>query len=167
MQKGLPNKSPLLKSAHQVKQVTLPSNTTVSGVPLSCKIVYGTTGSMTVSTAPPEYHSKPQYHNCEQFSYVHSGEIWMFIGKRAYHLEQGDFLRVPPNAIHWAWNKGRESCVLLGSHFPGLQDDPLMKHAEPLFDKGEPVKTTGSPRTIILDPSYYHELIEEAEKQIG
>lgn len=157
---------PLFKSSSQVKSFT-PKLGGRSPVPDKRKVTFGITASMSVVQRPPGYHSKPHIHNCEQYCYVKSGEIWMFVKNRGYHLKQGDFLRVPPNRVHWTWNKSKsESCELLEIHSPGMQDEPLYgKNAVPLFDIGEKIVTTGSPRTFYLNPKVYKTDESEAQTQ--
>ena len=72
-----------------MKEVVHPTGPGVSAVPLSSKAVYGITADMVIATAPGGYHSKPHLHNCEQYIYTQKGSIWMFIEKKAYHLEEG------------------------------------------------------------------------------
>lgn len=91
--------------------------------------VVGQGSSLTVASRSPGYHSEPHTHDCEQLNYLRTGQLWVFVevaddaGKpvvRAWHLEPGSFLRIPPGAVHWAWNHDGMPCVLIESHAPGL-----------------------------------------------
>lgn len=130
------------------------------------KITYGARGDLMEVTRPPGYHGKPSVHDCEQYNYCLAGEILIyvhFIDNRVYHLKQGDFLRIPANAIHWAWNNSDGPNTLIEAHYPGLHDDPLLQGKEALFNESEPLKTIGSTRCLYLHPESFVQ--DEAEKQ--
>ena len=91
-----------------------------SGGELRTQQVTGTDWSLTIATRTPDYHSQPHFHDCEQINYVAAGEIWVFVEDRAYHLCRGDFLRIPPSAMHWAWNRSDADVELIEVHTPGL-----------------------------------------------
>jgi len=109
----------------------------VSGGELRTRQVLGQNCSLTIASRSPGYHSEPHVHDCEQLNYVQLGEIWVFIGRMAFHLAAGDFLRVPPGAVHWAWNRSQADCELIEMHTPGLVLDGI--DAPRLVDEGEPV----------------------------
>jgi quercetin dioxygenase-like cupin family protein len=116
------------------------------------RLVYGTNGSLMVATRPGGYHSPPHVHPCEQINYLAEGELWIFIDQRAFLLRRGDYLRIPPGAVHWSWNRSDAQCTLIEVHSPGLQDDPVLRPAAvALFDEGEPTTTTGSPQNTFVD----------------
>ena len=104
---------------------------------LRTKQVLGQNCSLTVASRSPGYHSEPHAHDCEQLNYVQRGEIWVFIENAAFRLAAGDFLRVPPGAVHWAWNRSRSECELIEMHTPGLALDGV--DAPRLVNDGEPV----------------------------
>ena len=108
---GLVSFSPLFRSGAEVKEVVHPTGPGVSAVPLSSKAVYGITADMVIATAPGGYHSKPHLHNCEQYIYTQKGSIWMFIEKKAYHLEEGisSGYRRTPSTGHGTKEKRRAS----------------------------------------------------------
>ena len=93
---------------------------------LSTQAVFGAQASLMVATRPGGYHSTPHFHECEQLNLLQAGEIWVFVEDEAYHLRPGDFMRIPPGAVHWAWNRSAEPCSLIEVHSPGLQDDPTV-----------------------------------------
>ena len=91
-----------------------------AGGELRTQQVLGSESSMTIATRTPGYHSQPHAHDCEQLNYVSRGEVWVFVEHEAFHLRVGDFLRVPPSAMHWAWNRSSEDVELIEVHTPGL-----------------------------------------------
>jgi mannose-6-phosphate isomerase-like protein (cupin superfamily) len=110
------------------------------------KAVFGNSSSLLVATRPAGYHSRPHHHDCEQLNWLRDGELWVFVADRAFHLEAGDFLRIPVGAVHWSWNRSGAPCTLLEVHTPGLQDDPLIKRfAVGLHDAHETPELLGSP----------------------
>lgn len=119
-------------------------NMKVSGGELRTKQVFGVSSSLMVASRSAGYHSEPHFHDCEQLNYVQSGEIWVFIEFVAYHLQTGDFLRIPPSAVHWAWNRGDGPCELVEVHNPGLAL-PGIDNAPVLVDAGESVEITTVP----------------------
>lgn len=88
---------------------------------LSTKQVFGTRISLMMASRSSGYHSVPHSHDCEQLNLVVDGEISIFIESRGFHLRPGDVLRIPPSAIHWAWNRHASDCVLFEAHAPGLE----------------------------------------------
>jgi quercetin dioxygenase-like cupin family protein len=92
----------------------------VSGGALSTKQIFGLESSLMVARRSGRYHSRPHVHNAEQLNYVAEGEIWIYVEGEAFHLRTGDFLRVPRMAVHWAWNRSDQDCMLIESHTPGL-----------------------------------------------
>jgi quercetin dioxygenase-like cupin family protein len=109
----------------------------LAGGELRTKQVLGQNCSLTVASRSPGYHSEPHAHDCEQLNYVARGEIWVFIEHEAFHLAPGDFLRVPPGAVHWAWNRSQSDCELIELHTPGLVLDGVQ--APRLVNEAEPV----------------------------
>ena len=85
--------------------------------------VYGNEANMMVATRMAGYHSKPHKHFPEQLNYVTEGQLWVFIENDGYHLRPGDFLRIPGNALHWAWNRGDVPCIMVQVHAPVLAPD--------------------------------------------
>lgn len=85
--------------------------------------VYGNEANMMVATRSAGYHSKPHRHTPEQLNYVIEGELWIFIEDEGYHLKTFDFLRIPGNKLHWAWNRGSGPCTMVQCHAPVLAPD--------------------------------------------
>ena len=75
--------------------------------------VYRNECNMMVATRSPNYHSKPHKHVPEQLNYVIAGELWAFMRGEGFHLKTGDFLRIPGNDSHWAWNCGDTPCTMV------------------------------------------------------
>jgi mannose-6-phosphate isomerase-like protein (cupin superfamily) len=108
----------------------------IRGGSMSTKMIYGNDCNLMVATRGAGYHSNPHRHDCEQLNYVMAGEVWVFVDDDAFLMKAGDFSRIPRNALHWAWNRGTEDCVLLEVHAPAC--DPLVrKNALGLYAEGE------------------------------
>jgi quercetin dioxygenase-like cupin family protein len=108
----------------------------VRGGSMSTKMVYGNDCNMMVAKRAPGYHSNPHRHDCEQINYVLEGEVWVFLENDAFLMKKGDFSRIPRNALHWAWNRSDQDCVLIEVHAPAC--DPLIrKNAVGLYAEGE------------------------------
>lgn len=115
------------------------------------KAVYGNASSLMIATRPSGYHSAPHTHACEQLNWLQSGQLWVFVEDRAFHMAAGDFLRIPAGDLHWSWNKGDEPCTLVEVHTPGMQHDGLISgYAVGLYDEDEPRVFLGSPITEFL-----------------
>ncbi|MGV9387101.1 cupin domain-containing protein [Nonomuraea sp. NPDC003707] len=139
----------LFAAAKEVKEEVVEMK--VAGGELRTKQVLGQNSSLTIATRSAGYHSEPHSHDCEQLNYVQSGEIWVFVEDTAYHLRAGDFLRIPPSAVHWAWNRSDLSCELIEMHTPGLALDGI--DAPRLLAQGETYSDTVPSRWY--DKSYW------------
>ena len=106
--------------------------------------IYGNEANMMIASRHPNYHSKPHRHTPEQLNYVHEGELRLFNEAEAYHLKKGDFLRIPGNALHWAWNRGNVDCTMAQVHAPVLFPDGR-KGSRGLFADGETPNVNKSP----------------------
>jgi quercetin dioxygenase-like cupin family protein len=128
----------LLASLDDLEAIELVPAAQRTGGAVTAKIAYGTDMSMMVATREPGYHSKPHMHDAEQLNYVLAGELWIFIDDVFVVAREGDFFRVPKNAVHWSWVKGDTPCTLLEAHSPPLLGDaPLMAGATALVRAGE------------------------------
>lgn len=127
------------------------------------KVVYGNSASLMIATRPAGYHSSPHIHDCEQLNWLQSGDLWVFVETRAYHLHTGDFLRIPAGERHWSWNRSAQPCTLVEVHSPGLHADPLVKaFAVSLHDEGEDPAFLGSPvNTFLTEDSDFDPSIAE------
>lgn len=90
------------------------------------KMVYGEDTGLMVAKRDQGYHSKPHYHDCEQFNYILDGELWFFIEEEGYLCRKGDIVRVPRNAIHWVWVRDPNGCTMLETHTAPLTGDPKL-----------------------------------------
>jgi len=88
---------------------------------MSTKFVFGELCNMMVATRAGGYHSIPHTHDAEQINYVTEGEVWCFIGEKGFLAKKGDFLRIPRNAVHWAWNLSDEPCTIVEIHTPSVE----------------------------------------------
>ena len=102
------------------RQVTLETGTT-----FETTFVSGQFANLMVAHRPPGYHSRPHVHDAEQLNYVAEGEVWFFVGDRGWHLQRGDFFRVPRGAVRWMWNRTEGPLVLIEAHSPSMAEDPL------------------------------------------
>lgn len=100
-----------------------------AGGTLHAQMVFGSDTSIMIAERATGYHSKPHYHDAEQMNYVVSGAIWFFIGDQGYRATQGHIVRIPRNAVHWAWVREPGGCVLFESHTPPLTGDEKMAKA--------------------------------------
>lgn len=89
-------------------------------VPLRSEKVYGNETSIVLAERDADYHTKPHVHDCEQMNYILSGEIWFYVGEHGYRCREGDLMRIPRNAVHWAWNRSSGKAVVIESHCPPL-----------------------------------------------
>jgi len=129
------------------RRVTLEAGTT-----FETTFVSGRHVNLMVAVRPPEYHSRPHAHDAEQLNYVQEGEVWFFVGKRGYHLRQGDFFRVPRGAVHWMWNRIDRPLILIEAHSPSMTDDPLFSSfAVRLFDSKEDTRLPESPLNRMVE----------------
>lgn len=112
--------------------------------------VYGNEANMMVATRSPGYHSKAHKHLPEQLNYVTEGELWVFIVDKAYHVKKGDFLRIPGNLLHWAWNRGTVPCTMVQVHAPVLAPEARAGTIG-LFDDAEKPNIKKSPPSETID----------------
>ena len=112
--------------------------------------VYGNEANLMIATRYGGYHSKPHRHTPEQLNYVIDGELWIFIEEDGWRLRKGDFLRIPGNALHWAWNRTDAPCTMAQVHAPVLFPDGR-KGALGLFADNEQPNVRKSPPQETLD----------------
>ncbi len=93
---------------------------------IDVRMVYGTDTGMMIAARRKGYHSRPHWHDSEQFNYILDGEIWFFIGTQGFRCRKGDIVRVPRNEIHWTWVRARSGCTMLETHTPSLTGDPSL-----------------------------------------
>ena len=93
-----------------------PSAAARKDVMMLVKCVYGQQTSWMFAERGPDYHTRPHQHDAEQMNYVVSGEIWFYVGGRGYKCGPGDVMRIPKDHVHWAWNRGTETAMVIESH---------------------------------------------------
>lgn len=125
---------------------------------MSTKMVTGTECSIMVARRDAGYHSRPHYHESEQLNYVVEGEIWVFVEDDGFICRQGDFFRVPANAVHWGWNRSDQPVTTFQVHAPAL--DPSRPAVVALTDDGETLVPRGDSRNIPVDDPEKYERIE-------
>jgi quercetin dioxygenase-like cupin family protein len=109
-----------------------------AGGALRAQMVFGSDTSIMIADRETGYHSKPHFHDAEQMNYVMSGSIWFFIEDQGCKAVQGDIVRIPRNATHWAWVRDPGGCTLFESHTPPLTGDEKMRtSAVSLLGPGE------------------------------
>ncbi len=129
---------------------------------INMRMVFGNSVSLAVAECEPGYHPAPQIHNSEQINYVAEGELWVYVDGVAYHLEQGDAIRIPAMKMHWMWNRSTSKCVFYESSCPPLVGDSAVRDSVcGLFDDGEPRAVGDYPRVVWLAEKY----AQEAEKR--
>jgi quercetin dioxygenase-like cupin family protein len=101
---------------------------------IDMRLAHGARVSLAVAVAQPGYHPAPHIHATEQLNYVAEGEIWIYVDGTAYHLKEGDAIRVPKMKPHWMWNKSGGPCTFYESNCPPLAGD--LKGEGGLFEDG-------------------------------
>jgi quercetin dioxygenase-like cupin family protein len=130
---------------------------------IDMRLAYGKRVSLAVAVAQPGYHPAPQIHATEQLNYVAEGEIWIYVDGVAYHLKEGDALRVPKMKPHWMWNKSDAPCTFYESNCPPLAGD--VRGAGGLFDDQDE-RAPDYPRVVWLSDKYSRE-VEARDEPAG
>jgi quercetin dioxygenase-like cupin family protein len=120
---------------------------------IDMRMAYGAKVSLAVAVCQPGYHPAPQIHATEQLNYVAEGEIWVYIDGAAYHLKEGDAIRVPKMKPHWMWNRSDAPCTFYESNCPPLAGDA--QGVGGLFDGTSPEEAL--PRVVWLSDKYAKE----------
>ena len=121
------------------------------------QFVYGASCAMMVATRDDGYHSRPHRHRAEQINFVIAGEIWVFVEHQGFLARQGDFYRIPANAVHWGWNLGGQRVTTAQAFAPPV-DPYTRKNTVDLFDMSESRTLTDHCATeYIEDESGYME----------
>ncbi|HTK01569.1 MAG TPA: cupin domain-containing protein [Bordetella sp.] len=121
---------------------------------IDMRMAHGSKVSLAVAVCQPGYHPAPQIHASEQLNYVAEGEIWIYIDGDAYHLREGDAIRVPKMKPHWMWNRSDAPCTFYESNCPPLAGDP-QGAASGLFDGDAPQQSY--PHVVWLSDKYAKE----------
>lgn len=107
-----------------VPEILIPPNDPNNKAPFRARKIAGAQASLMMADRGPGYHTKPHVHDCEQWNYIVSGEIWFFVEEDGYRCTAGDVMRIPRNLPHWAFNRSAGHCVVLEAHAPLLIEDP-------------------------------------------
>jgi quercetin dioxygenase-like cupin family protein len=125
---------------------------------IDMRMAFGVSVSLGVATCAPGYHPAPQIHASEQINYVAQGELWMFVDGAAYHLKEGDAIRVPKMKPHWMWNRSNAPCTFYESNCPPLAGDAGVASSRgALFDDAQ-AQAGAYPRVVWLAEKYAHEV---------
>ncbi len=145
--------------------VSHPSQQTGGVGNIETKVVIGRSASFFVATRPPGYHSGAHIHDREQLNYAIDGECWLYVDGEAYLMAPGDFSRVPPNAVHWAWNRSDKPCTWLEVQMPGNTGSKSWEgKAVELTAEGEVFPPwDGRGRSYFVDPDLYDVKAAEAK----
>lgn len=159
----MPVHSPFRVNAADVNTIkATPPSMETSHPPVVVKMVYGVDTGMMIAQRQQGYHSRPHHHDSEQFNYVLEGEIWFFIDKSGFRCVEGDFIRIPRNAVHWTWVRAEEGCTMLETHTPSLTGDPDLAGAHLLVDPSEAVDEPKGVTNIFIDYDEAREIEKRA-----
>ena len=81
------------------------------------------------------------------------GEMWVFIEEEGFLVHEGDFFRVPADAVHWGYNRSDEPITTFQVHSPAL--DPSRDNVHGLYLEGEEPAVRGDSRNIPTDDEKY------------
>src|SRR5262249_32315673 len=115
----------LLMRASDISRGNFASGDLTGGGVLSTLVLGGESLSLIVADRDPGYHSAPHRHAAEQLNYVAKGEIWIFVETEGFRAREGDFFRIPKDAVHWSWVRGDEPCRLIEAHAPSVAADAM------------------------------------------
>jgi quercetin dioxygenase-like cupin family protein len=122
----------------------------IRGGRMSTKYAYGKDCNIMVATRSGGYHSIPHTHDAEQINYVTDGELWCFVGDKGFLAKEGDFVRIPKNAVHWGWNISDKPCTIVEIHTPPVAPEKR-KNGVGLFDEAEDPSDHGSVPSINVE----------------
>jgi len=124
---------------------------------IDMRLGYGKSLSLAVATCQPGYHPAPQIHASEQINYIAEGELWFYVDGNAYHLKEGDAIRIPSGTAHWMWNRSDAPCTFYESNCP-----PLAGHTSDKVSAGDISNTPDArealPHVVWLSEKYAREL---------
>ncbi len=123
----------------------------------------GNEGDISVHLRKGGYHSPPHIDATdEQLNYCLDGEAWFFVDDEGYQLREGDFLRVPENAVHWAWNRSDLDSTWVETHVP------CHSTLNGLYKMDEEPNPTPKPReATLVDPAYALEVEQRLTGSYG
>lgn len=152
----------LLARAQDLQSGDFTSNELTGGGTLSTLVLGGDEMSLIVADRGSGYHSKAHQHAAEQLNYVVSGEIWIFVEDEGFLAQEGDFFRIPANAVHWSRVKGDQPCRLVEAHAPSIAGDELWRDkAFSCYRDDEPTSSRPGVTNVFL--SGYSDKVAEVE----
>jgi quercetin dioxygenase-like cupin family protein len=129
---------------------------------IDMRLSYGKNVSLAVATCQPGYHPAAQIHSSEQINYIAEGELWVYVEGSAYHLKEGDAIRIPSGVVHWMWNRSDEPCTFYESNCPPLAGHvPAAVHAGGLSGAVPPETQARLPQVVWLSEKYSREVEEK------
>jgi len=147
-----------------VKEIVIKPNNPNNKAPFRARILHGSDSSIMIAERGSGYHTEPHKHDCEQINYIMSGEMWFFVEKDAYRCLPGDVMRIPPNAVHWAWNRGSEPVTILECHAPRVTADN--QHNDRIASLLGPQEDSSKMKTVTnVYVPYVQAEIDEIEKK--
>src|SRR4051794_17888639 len=131
------------------------------GARIDMRFAHGKNVSLAVATCQPGYHPAAQIHSSEQINYIAEGELWVYVDGSAYHLKEGDAIRIPSGATHWMWNRSDAPCTFYESNCP-----PLAGQVPPSVQAGRMIEASRAeldklPRIVWLAEKYSREVEEK------
>jgi quercetin dioxygenase-like cupin family protein len=122
------------------------------------KIAYSPEISLLIGKLPPGYKSRPHVEDSEQISYLTEGSLWVFVEGKGYQMEAGDFIRVPPMAVHWTWNSGeRPASFYAFNTLPNVGNAKVRAAAGELLAQHEKIDAAALPSSTWLSDRYVRE----------
>jgi quercetin dioxygenase-like cupin family protein len=130
---------------------------------VEAKLAYSPEISLLIGKLPSGYKSRPHVVDSEQISYLAEGRVWIFIEGKGYHLETGDFIRVPPMAVHWTWNPDPQPAAFYSfSTLPAIGSAKVRAAGGALLMDKETIQPEDMPRATWLSDRYVREIESKA-----
>jgi quercetin dioxygenase-like cupin family protein len=143
-----------------VPEILIQPNDPNNKAPFRAKKVAGAQASIMLADRGAGYHTKPHVHDCEQWNYIISGEIWFFVEENGYLCRKGDIMRIPRNRPHWAFNRSNDNAVVFECHAPLLIEGGKDKVVW-LLDDRDDKNAISSHRNNFID--YDQQKVDEIE----
>jgi quercetin dioxygenase-like cupin family protein len=122
------------------------------------KLAYSPEISLLIGELPPGFKSRPQVADSEQITYLDKGTLWVFVEGKGYQLQAGDFVRIPPMAVHWSWNSAPESAGFYAFNtLPLVGNANVRASAGALLSGDEVIDEKAMPSSTWLSDRYVRE----------
>ena len=132
-----------------------------NSAPFRAKKVAGAQGSIMMADRGAGYHTKPHVHDCEQWNYIISGEIWFFVEEHGYLCRKGDVMRIPRNRPHWAYNRSDGNAIVFECHAPLLIENRNQDKVVWLLDETEDQASIQTYQNTFIE--FSQERVDEVE----